>query len=113
MSINIIKNTNFGTHNTTYGRQKPQHIVMHYTASNGGAAANHISCFNNHSTTNASADYFVDESDICQYNMQMASTPDKARVTAIPTSGGITFYLLRTSNVSNTSVDWVAVGVSA
>ena len=41
------------------------------------------------------------------------STPDKVRVTAIPTSSGITFYLLRTSNVSNTSVDWVAVGVSA
>lgn len=43
----------------------------------------------------------------------LTSTPDKVRVTAIPTSGGITFYLLRTSNVSNTSVDWVAVGVSS
>lgn len=43
----------------------------------------------------------------------LTSTPDKVRVTAIPTSSGITFYLLRTSNVSNTSVDWVAVGVSA
>lgn len=43
----------------------------------------------------------------------LTSAPDKVRVTAIPTSSGITFYLLRTSNVSNTSVDWVAVGVSA
>lgn len=43
----------------------------------------------------------------------LTSAPDKVRVTAIPTSSGITFYLLRTSNVSNTGVDWVAVGVSS
>ena len=73
MSINIIKNNNFGTHNTTYGRQKPQYIVMHYTASNGGTAANHISYFNNRSTTRASADFFVDDVGIYQYNMQLDS----------------------------------------
>lgn len=73
MSINIVKNNNFGTHNTTYGRQTPMYIVMHYTASNGGTAANHISYFNNRSTTNASADYFVDEVGVYQYNMQIDS----------------------------------------
>ena len=44
---------------------------MHYTASNGGTAANHISYFNNRSTTNASADFFVDDVGIYQYNMQI------------------------------------------
>lgn len=69
--MNIIKNTNFKTHNTSIRTDDIKYIVMHYTASDGGTAANHISYFNNPSTTNASADFFVDEKSIYQYNTQL------------------------------------------
>lgn len=71
--MNIIRNTGTVYHNTSAGRQTPKYIVMHYTASNGGTGANHISYFSNLSTTNASADYFVDEVGIYEYNNQIDS----------------------------------------
>ena len=73
MAINIIKNTASITHNTSSGRQTPKCIVMHYTASNGGTAANHIAYFSNPSTTQASADFFVDDTSIRQYNNRIES----------------------------------------
>ena len=62
------------TRNTTGGRDKPKFIVMHYTATNGATAYNEVMYFAaNPEADDASADFFVDETQIWQYNTQLDS----------------------------------------
>lgn len=66
--MNINQNTNFGTHNTTARSGAIKYIVIHYVGATGDAKAN-VNYYNQRSTTNASADFFVGHSgDIWQYN---------------------------------------------
>ena len=69
--LNIIKNTRSSLHNTSVRYGGIQYIVVHYTASTG-SAANHLQYFSNPSVVNASADFFVDETGIYQYNTNLS-----------------------------------------
>ena len=69
--LNIIKNGNSTYHNTSVRYGAVQYIVVHYTA-DLGTAANHITAFSRQTSVNASADFFVDETGIYQYNMDLA-----------------------------------------
>ena len=68
-----IKTHNYDvTRNTSSGRAKPQFIVLHYTATNGATAENEERYFGtNPAATNASADFFVDGTEIRQYNTKL------------------------------------------
>ena len=68
--LNIIKNGNSTYHNTSVRYGAVQYIVVHYTA-DLGTAANHITAFSRQTSVNASADFFVDETGIYQYNMDL------------------------------------------
>lgn len=73
VSIKINQNTNFGTHNTSARSGAIEYIVVHYVGATGDAKAN-INYYNQRSTTNASADFYVGHNgDIWQYN------PDPAK----------------------------------
>lgn len=66
--MNINQNTNFGTHNTSVRPCKIEYIVIHYVGATGDAKAN-INYYNQRTTTNASADFYVGfAGDIWQYN---------------------------------------------
>ena len=69
MSIKVQKNT--GTHNTTAAPgRKIEWIVIHYTAGNTskkGSAFNTCSWFKN-PAAGGSADFAVDDEEVCQYN---------------------------------------------
>lgn len=72
MSINIKTHSYDVTRNTSYGRAKPKYIVMHYTATDRATAQNEVMYFaTNPAATNASADFFVDGSEIWQYNTKL------------------------------------------
>lgn len=67
-TVKINQNTNFGTHNTSVRNGKIKYIVIHYVGSTGDAK-NNVLYFNQRSTVNASADFFVGfAGDIWQYN---------------------------------------------
>lgn len=68
VGIKINQNPNFGTHNTSARSGNIEYIVIHYVGATGDAKAN-INYYNQRSTTNASADFYVGHSgDIWQYN---------------------------------------------
>lgn len=74
MAINIKTHGYSITRNTSGGRQTPKYIVLHYTATNGATAKNEVDYFGkNPAATNASADFFVDDNEIWQYNTQLDS----------------------------------------
>lgn len=66
--MKINQNPNFGTHNTSKRNTSIQYIVIHYIGATGDAEAN-INYYNQKTTTNASADFYVGHGgDIWQYN---------------------------------------------
>ena len=72
MSINIKTHNYSVVRNTSPGRAKPKYIVMHYTATDGATAYNELMYFATNSfATNASADFFVDNNNIYQYNTSL------------------------------------------
>lgn len=72
MSINIKTHGYDVTRNTSYGRSPIKYIVMHYTATNGATAKNEVMYFStNPSAVYSSADFFVDDNEIWQYNTQL------------------------------------------
>lgn len=74
MSINIIKHEHSVLRNTSGGRSAVKYIVMHYTATDGATAKNEVMYFAlNPAATNASADFFVDDKEIWQYNTAVDS----------------------------------------
>ena len=67
-NMNINQNPNFGTHNTSVRPGKIEYIVIHYVGATGDAKAN-VNYYNQLTTTNASADFFVGfAGDVWQYN---------------------------------------------
>ena len=64
--INIVKNTGFQGCNVSARSVQPKYIVVHYVGSQS-TAKNNVTYFNG-GNRGASADYFVDENDICEYN---------------------------------------------
>lgn len=67
-TLKINQNTNFGTHNTSKRSGNIEYIVIHYVGATG-TAKNNIDYYNQRSTTNASADFYVGfEGEIWQYN---------------------------------------------
>ena len=69
----INHNPNFGTHNTSPRPGAIEYIVIHYVGALGGAEAN-VNYYNQPSTTNASADFYVGhEGEIWQYNPDPAA----------------------------------------
>ena len=67
----IIANKNFGLHNTSQRTGAIKYLVIHYVGATGGAAAN-IEYYNRPSTTNASADFFIDfDGTAYGYNMDI------------------------------------------
>lgn len=74
MAINIKTHSYSVLRNTTGGRAAPKYIVLHYTATNGASAQNELLYFaTNPAAINASADFFVDGSEIIQYNTKIDS----------------------------------------
>lgn len=74
MSINIKTHGYDVSRNTSGGRAKPKYIVMHYTATDRATAYNELMYFaTNPSAVNASADFFVDDISIYQYNTRLDS----------------------------------------
>ena len=66
--MNINKNTNFGTHNTSKRSGSIKYLVIHYVGATGDAKAN-INYYNQKTSRSASADFYVGHSgDIWQYN---------------------------------------------
>lgn len=66
--MNINKNPNFGTHNTSVRPGKIEYAVIHFVGADGDAEAN-VKYYNTKTTTNASADFFVGfKGDVWQYN---------------------------------------------
>lgn len=66
--MNINQNTNFKPHNTSVRLGKIEYIIIHYVGATGDAKAN-INYYNQPTTTNASADFYVGfAGDIWQYN---------------------------------------------
>lgn len=66
--LKINQNPNFGTHNTSKRNGNIEYIVIHYVGATG-TAKNNIDYYNQRSTTNASADFYVGfEGEIWQYN---------------------------------------------
>lgn len=71
--MKINQNPNFGTHNTSVRSGNIEYIVIHYVGATGDAKAN-LAYYNQRTTTNASADFYVGHGgDIWQYN------PDPAK----------------------------------
>lgn len=68
MQIHTHNNSTY--HNTSVRYGKIEYIVCHYTA-DLGTAANHITAFSRTSMQSASADFFVDELGVWQYNMNL------------------------------------------
>lgn len=68
--LQIHTHNNSTYHNTSVRYGKIEYIVCHYTA-DLGTAANHITAFSRTSMQSASADFFVDELGIWQYNMNI------------------------------------------
>lgn len=58
--MQIIKNSNNISHNTTLRKGKPLFICVHATADDGATAENEVDYFNKKDTTRASADVFCD-----------------------------------------------------
>lgn len=72
MAISIKTHNYDVTRNTSPGRAKPYYIILHYTATDGASAENEERYFGtNPSATNASADFFVDDNEIRQYNIKV------------------------------------------
>lgn len=66
--MNINQNSNFKTHNTSARTGKIEYIIIHYVGATGDAKAN-INYYNQPTTTNASADFYVGfAGDVWQYN---------------------------------------------
>lgn len=64
----LNQNPDFGPHNTSIRREPVKFIVIHYVGATGDAREN-IRYYNQRSTTNASADFYVGfHGDIWQYN---------------------------------------------
>lgn len=72
--MKINQHNNSIARNTSPYRQKIKYIVVHYTASNNSTAKNNCDyfCFNPQAV-DSSADFFVDEKEIWQYNSQINS----------------------------------------
>lgn len=67
-NLKINQNPNFGTHNTSPRSGGIEYIVIHYVGATG-TAKNNIDYYNQRSTTQASADFYVGfEGEIWQYN---------------------------------------------
>lgn len=104
MSINIKKHNYSITRNTTGSRQTPRYIVLHYTATNNATAANEIAYFgSNPAATNASADFFVDNNEIWQYNTQLDSRYSWA--VGVDYSGGTAPYHGKCTNSNSISIE--------
>ena len=100
--MNINQNSNFGTHNTSVRPGKIEYIVMHYVGATGDAKAN-LNYYNQKTTINASADFFVEfNGDIWQYNPN-----PKARycwvvgVKKLSTGGGSLYGIAKNANCIN------------
>ena len=66
--MNINKNTNFGTHNTSKRTGSIKYLVIHYVGATGDAKAN-INYYNQKTSKSASADFYVGHNgDVWQYN---------------------------------------------
>ena len=66
--MKINKNPNFGTHNTSKRTGAIRYIAIHYVGATGDADDN-VAYYNQPTTTNASADFFVGHGgDVWQYN---------------------------------------------
>lgn len=100
--MNINQNPNFGTHNTSVRPGEIEYAVIHYVGALGDAEAN-VKYYNQRTTTNASADFFVGfNGDIWQYN------PDpKARYcwavggSRLSGVGGSLYGIAKNANVVN------------
>lgn len=67
-NLKINQNPNFGTHNTSPRSGEIEYIVIHYVGATG-TAKNNIDYYNQRSTTQASADFYVGfEGEKWQYN---------------------------------------------
>lgn len=80
-TLNIHQNTGFKGYNVSTRTSKIEFIVCHYVGA-AGSAANNVSFFNG-GNRNASADFFVDERGIWQYN------PDLNRYYSWHCGGGL------------------------
>ena len=100
--MNINQNTNFGTHNTSVRPGKIEYIVIHYVGATGDAKAN-INYYNQRTTTNASADFFVGfNGDVWQYNPDpVARYCWAVGGTKLSTGGGSLYGIAKNANCFN------------
>lgn len=104
MSITIKTHNYSITRNTTGGREPVKFIVLHYTATNKATAANEIAYFgSNPAATNASADFFVDDNEIWQYNNKLDSRYTWA--VGVDYSNGTAPFHGRCTNANSISIE--------
>ena len=104
MAINIISHNYSVVRNTSPGREVPKYIVLHYTATNGATAANEVMYFaTNPAAVNASADFFVDDNEIRQYNTSLDSRYSWA--VGVDYSGGSAPYWGKCTNANSISIE--------
>ena len=104
MSINIKTHNYSINRNTSYGRDSIRYIVLHYTATPNATAANEVAYFGtNPSAVDASADFFVDENEIWQYNTQLDSRYSWA--VGVDYSGGTAPYHGKCTNRNSVSIE--------
>lgn len=104
MSINIITHDASVLRNTTGGRESVQYIVLHYTATPGATAANEVAYFAyNAAAVDASADFFVDDNEIRQYNNMIDSRYSWA--VGVDYSGGTAPFHGKCRNSNSVSIE--------
>jgi len=104
MAINIKTHNYSIERNTSGGRAQPKYIVLHYTATNGASAKNEVDYFGkNPAATNASADFFVDGSEIWQYNTQLDRRYSWA--VGVDYSGGTAPFWGKCNNANSISIE--------
>ena len=96
--INIIQNTGFQGYNVSTRSVPPKFIVIHYVGA-GGSAKNNVAYFNG-GNRQASADFFVDENNICQYNPDINEYNTWHCGGGLQSSSGHSFYGICTNGNS-------------
>lgn len=106
MAIDIQTHNYSITRNTSGGRATPKYIVLHYTATDGAPAINEVMYFAlnpDWQARNGSADFFVDDTSIWQYNTQLDSRYSWA--VGVDYSGGAAPYWGKCTNANSISIE--------
>lgn len=104
MSIKIKTHNYSVVRNTTGGRATPRYIVLHYTATPRATAQNELMFFaTNPAAIESSADFFVDDNEIIQYNNMLDTRYSWA--VGVDYSSGTAPYWGKCTNSNSISIE--------